>query len=147
MDRTTASRTRQQIRKIEDARAAHIETLLSAGEMIAGSFVVLLRKCGKPTCRCASGDGHEARCLSRSEGGKTRMAYVPARDEVEVSTKAERYREFRQARAELMRLSGQLAELADELQAALTEPYPRADAPKPKRTARARKQPGEEPSQ
>lgn len=144
MDRITASRARQQIRKSEEARAAHIETLLSAGEMIAGSFVVLLRKCGKPTCRCASGAGHEARCLSRSEGGKTRMTYVPARDEVDVSTKAERYREFRQARAELMRLSGQLAELADELQAALTEPYPAADAPK--RAARGRNRRGEEPS-
>jgi hypothetical protein len=128
MDRTSASRARQRIRKIEEARAAHVETLLSADEMIAGSFVVLVRKCGKPTCRCATGDGHEARCLSRSEGGKTRMKYVPARDEVEVAAKSERYRTFRQARAELMRLSGELAELADELQAALTEPSPRSEA-------------------
>ena len=142
MDRTTASKTRQQIRRVEETRAAHVETLLSAGEMIAGSFVVLTRKCGKPTCRCATGEGHEARCLSRSEGGKTRMVYVPARDEVDVSMKAERYREFRQARAELMRLSGQLAELADELQAALTEPYPREEPPP--QAARGRKRRGKE---
>jgi hypothetical protein len=47
------------------------------------------------------------------------------KDEVEISAKAESYRRFRKARAELMKLAARAAELADELQRALTEAYPR----------------------
>jgi hypothetical protein len=98
---------------------------LAADAMVAGSFVTLARKCGKPTCRCARGEKHEGKYLSRSEGGRTRLAYVPAGDEVDVATKAERYRRFRQARAALMKLADETAEAADVLQASLTEPYPK----------------------
>ena len=80
-----------------------MEELLDADGMVAGSFVTLARTCGKPTCRCARGEKHEGKYLSRSEGGRTRLAYVPAGDEVDVATKAERYRQFRQARAALMK--------------------------------------------
>lgn len=52
------------------------------------------------------------------------MLYIPAGDEVEVATKAERYRRFRQARAELMKLAAKTAEIADDLQRALTLAYP-----------------------
>lgn len=93
--------------------------------MVAGSFLKQGRTCGKPTCRCATGDRHEARYLSRRVDGRTQMAYVPARDEVDVATKAERYRRFRQARAALMKLADETAATADVLQAALTEPYPK----------------------
>jgi len=50
--------------------------------------------------------------------------YVRAADEVDVAAKAERYRQFRQARAELMKLAGETARFADELQQKMTEPYP-----------------------
>ena len=47
----------------------------SAGppEMIRGSVVVHRRRCGKPNCRCAAGDLHEATVLSYSERGRTRF--------------------------------------------------------------------------
>lgn len=99
--------------------------MLGADAMIAGSFVTLARTCGKPTCRCARGEKHEGKYLSRSYGGRTRLAYLPAGDEVDVATKAERYRRFRQARAALMKLAAETAQAADTLQAALTEPYPK----------------------
>jgi hypothetical protein len=56
---------------------------------------------------------------------------------VDIARKAERYRQFRQARAELMKLSAQLAEAADELQAALNEAYPPDGAPKGRGRKRA----------
>ena len=145
MNRTKASDARQRLRKTEKARAAWVERILGAGEMVAGSFVELGRKCGKPNCRCAHGEKHYGKFLSRSEGGKTRLVFVPQADEVEVSTKAERYRQLREARAELMKLASQAAEYADALAEALTEPYPpteRAEANKRSNKATADAQGG-----
>lgn len=134
MDRPKASKTRQRLREVEQARAAHIENLVKAGAMVEGSFVTLGRKCGKPGCRCETGEKHYSQYLSRSVNGRTELVYVRRLDEVDVSEKAERYRRFRNARAELMKLAAQTAELADDLQAALTEPYP--EEPRPGRKAK-----------
>lgn len=124
-DRAKASRARQQLRATEESRAAHLQQLLAADTMIDGSFVTLGRKCGKPSCRCAAGEKHFSKYVSRSVDGRTRLAYVPGADEVDVAAKTERYRRFREARAALMKLAQQTAVLADEIQQALTEPYPR----------------------
>jgi len=142
MDRPKASKARQQLRKTEEARAAQLEALLQAAVMVEGSFVELGRKCGKPSCRCATGEKHYSKYLSRSVEGRTKLVYVPGRDEVEVSGKAEHYSRFRKARAELMKLAARTAELADELQRALTEPYPRDKPLRPaKRRAPSTKKP------
>jgi hypothetical protein len=122
-DRPKASRARQDLLKTEAARKRLLDVLLRAGVMVQGSFVTLGRKCGKPTCRCASGKKHYGKYLSRSEGGRTHLVFVPAADEVGISSKAEQYRRFREARAELMKLASHTASLADDLQVALTEPY------------------------
>ena len=123
--RTAASEARRRLRQAEQGRDAHVEELLGTEAMIGGSFVKQGRTCGKAGCRCARGERHTAAYLSGKVEGRTRMTYVPARDEVDVATKAERYRRFRQARAELMKLAAKTAEAADTLQAALTEPYPK----------------------
>jgi len=34
-------------------------------------------KCGKPNCRCASGEKHFSYLLTRRENGKTKTTYVP----------------------------------------------------------------------
>lgn len=125
MKRRQASEARQRLRQAESARVTHVDELLGADAMIGGSFVTLARTCGKASCRCARGEKHQGKYLSRSDGGRTRLAYVPAGDEVDVASKAERYRRFRQARAALMKLAAQTAQAADVLQASLTEPYPK----------------------
>ena len=48
-----------------------------APELIRGSVVVHRRRCGKPNCRCAAGDLHEATVLSYSERGRTRFVMLP----------------------------------------------------------------------
>lgn len=125
MKRERASEARRRLRAVEEQREAHVEELFGAETMVAGAFVKQGRTCGKPTCHCATGERHQARYLSRKIEGRTRMVYVPVGDEVDVVTKAERYRRFRQARAALIKLAGETAKAADVLQGALTEPYPR----------------------
>ena len=125
MDRQRASKARQQLLEVEAGRGAQVEQLLKAGAMVEGAFVEVGRKCGKPTCRCVEGERHFGKYLSRSIDGRKKMTYVRGKDEVEIGAKAESYRRFRRARAELMKLAARAAELADELQRALTESYPR----------------------
>jgi uncharacterized protein DUF6788 len=50
----------------------------AAEQMLWGSLVAVYRKCGKPTCHCASGEKHgPVWYLSQHEGGRTRMRFVP----------------------------------------------------------------------
>jgi hypothetical protein len=101
--------------------------------MVRGSFVVLGKKCGKPTCACAQGALHPSRYLSASEQGRTRMAYVPAAAAATVKAAADRYQRFRRARAEVVKLSAHTVELADRLQVALSDAYPTQAAPRRRR--------------
>ena len=66
----------------------------SAGppEMIRGSVVVHRRRCGKPNCRCADGDLHEATVLSYSERGRTRFVMLPPAQVAAVAAAVDRYR-------------------------------------------------------
>jgi hypothetical protein len=60
--------------------------------MIRGSAVFLERACGKPNCRCAKGQRHRSLYLSRSQKGKTTMAYIPKEHEQKLLEAAERYK-------------------------------------------------------
>jgi len=47
--------------------------------MLSGSLVSQTRRCGKPGCQCADGDGHGPYTyLSIRAGGNTRLRYVPS---------------------------------------------------------------------
>ena len=63
-----------------------------APEMIRGSVVVHRRRCGKPNCRCAGGDLHEATVLSYSERGRTRFVMLPPAEVAAVAAAVNRYR-------------------------------------------------------
>ena len=78
------SRLRQRIKRSEEAREGFVRTILrERGPLRRGAFVSVKRKCGKPNCRCADGEGHPAKYLSIKEQGRTRMVYVPSRLEVQ----------------------------------------------------------------
>ena len=61
--------------------------------MIRGSVVVQRRRCGKQTCRCASGqDLHESTVLTYSQDGRNRTVMLDAADLASVSAAVARYR-------------------------------------------------------
>ncbi len=88
------------------------ELMEAADRMLWGSLVAVYRKCGKPTCHCATGEKHgPAWYLSRREEGRTQMRFVPPAqlERVQQSVAAfQRYRELGQrlAAQNLARLSG-----------------------------------------
>ncbi len=83
--------------------------------MVQGSFYLLRRKCGKPTCRCATGQPHASWVLTRSEAGKDRIYSVPKEQRAQVRQWALEYRRYQRARAALVKAQPQLLALADQL--------------------------------
>lgn len=119
------SRLRQELRRTEKSRWAHAQKILQErGPLRRGSLVTVLRKCGKPNCRCATGEGHPTKYLSIKEEGKTRMVYIPSAAELRVAEEAESYRRLRQERATLAKLAQRSLELIDELQRTLETSEP-----------------------
>ncbi len=60
--------------------------------VLPGSLITLRRKCGKPTCHCASGAPHETPALSYSVRGRTKMLTLSAEEVPAVAKAVARYR-------------------------------------------------------
>ena len=45
--------------------------------MLHGTLIHRRRKCGRPGCHCAEGEGHDGRYLVVTEKGESRQLYVP----------------------------------------------------------------------
>lgn len=60
--------------------------------VLRGSLVILRRKCGKASCRCAEGAPHESAALSYSVSGRTRILALRPEDLREVRAALSRYR-------------------------------------------------------
>ena len=57
------------------------------GPCLEGSLTITTKRCGRPTCRCATaGPLHEAALLTWKEGTRTRTLYVPRALRKEVAT-------------------------------------------------------------
>jgi hypothetical protein len=83
-----------------------LHQLLNQAEgFLHGSLIVMARRCGKPSCRCAADDNakHQSLYLGQTLEGKTTMIYIPARLE---PTVRQWHDNFQQA--------GQLVELLNQ---------------------------------
>jgi hypothetical protein len=83
--------------------------------MVQGSFYLLQRKCGKPNCRCATGQLHAAYVLTRSEQGQDRLYTVPREQRARVRKWAAEYRRYQRARAVLAKRHLRLLSLVDQM--------------------------------
>lgn len=66
--------------------------------MLRGTLTTFRRRCGKPTCRCATGQAHESPAVTVTESGRTKTITLAAGQVAEVAAAIERYEA---ARAEL----------------------------------------------
>src|SRR3990172_12403553 len=93
--RPEASRLRQQLTRTEEQRDRHLSEIPETRlRLVRGSFVVLGKKCGKPNCRCATGETHSTSYLSISEEGRKRMVHVRVADVARVRGGGRRDRRF-----------------------------------------------------
>ena len=106
---------RQQLWRAYAALAHTLRRLQRSDPMVQGSFYLLRRKCGKPNCRCATGQLHAAYVLTRSEQGKDRLYMVPKEQRAQVRQWAAEYRRYQRARAVLARRQVGLLALVDQM--------------------------------
>jgi len=79
--------------------------------LLPGALTLAYRRCGKPTCHCATEEGHPMWVLSFSLAGKKHTEVIPADLADDLRPLVERGREHREALAELMRLNAKLLRL------------------------------------
>lgn len=66
--------------------------------VLPGTVTTFRRRCGKATCRCASGEPHESPALMFTEAGRTKTVTLTADEVAEVAAAVARYQN---AKAEL----------------------------------------------
>src|SRR3990172_2046284 len=69
-------------------------------ELLPGSLSQSRRRCGKPSCHCATGAGHPSWYLAFMVGGKQRVEHIPAAWAADVQRRVAAGREVKQAVAE-----------------------------------------------
>ena len=80
--------------------------------LLPGSFTRGYTRCGKPTCHCAKGKGHEAWSLTFMADGKHHAQRIPKEWVAEVQKQVEAGRKFQNAVREVLAANAQLLVLA-----------------------------------
>lgn len=100
-----ASRLRQQkhalLRRFEGIPA----------DALPGSLALTHRRCGKPTCRCAQGEGHPVWLLTFMVYGQKHVEWIPAEWVAQIRPLVEQGRAFKDAVAEVFAANAQLLAL------------------------------------
>ena len=96
-----AARFRQ--RKFELIRKFHLPE-----DLLPGSLSVSYTRCGKPTCHCASAQGHAAWSFTFMARGNKRVERVPKEWVEEVRRRVEAGREFQDALREVLTAHAEL---------------------------------------
>lgn len=71
----------------------------SEGAFLRGTLTTFRRRCGKPSCHCATGEPHASPALAYTEGGRTKTLTLADTEVAEVAAGLAREK----ARAELER--------------------------------------------
>ena len=100
----TAARLRQ--RKLELLRRYDIPD-----DLLPGSLALTYTRCGKPTCHCASGEGHPGWLLTFMVNAKKHVERIPSEWVDDVRRRVEAGREFKQAVSEVFAANAQLLAL------------------------------------
>lgn len=96
-----AARLRQ--RKFTLIREFHLPE-----DLLPGSLSVSHTRCGKPTCRCASGEGHSAWSLTFMAAGKKRVERIPKDWVDDVRRRVDAGRAFQDALREVLAANAEL---------------------------------------
>jgi len=77
-------------------------------DLLPGCLSVSHTRCGKPTCHCASGEGHPAWSLTFMANGKKRVERIPKEWVEEVRRRVGAGREFQDAVREVLTANAEL---------------------------------------
>ena len=80
-------------------------------DLLPGSLALTHRRCGKPTCHCATGKGHPMWSLTFMVDGKKHVERIPDEWVDEIRPLVAGGREFKEAMAEVFAANAQLLAL------------------------------------
>lgn len=80
-------------------------------DLLPGSLSRRLTRCGKPTCRCAGGEGHEAWSLTFMVAAKKRVLHIPKELVEDVRKRVDAGHEFQEAVREVLAANAELLAL------------------------------------
>jgi hypothetical protein len=122
-ERDRLSRMRQSLHDLAKEIEQLVPVFAERDPLVKGTVYAQRRKCGKPTCHCATGEPHTSMTLSRSEDGRTRLMTIRPGHLKELQLLTERYQRLRRARARLGQIYKKMLSLIDQLEKArLREP-------------------------
>lgn len=81
-------------------------------DLLPGSLSLSRTRCGKPSCHCAKGEGHEAWTFTFMAGGKHRVERIPQLWVDQVRQRVEAGRDFQNAVREVLTANAELLILA-----------------------------------
>jgi len=110
------SRIRQSLNELTKEIRQLVPIFADRRPFIKGTVYEQKRKCGKPNCHCASGEGHSSMVLSRSEKGRTKLSAIPSGHLKDFQVLTERYQRFRRTRARLGQIYKTMISLIDQLE-------------------------------
>jgi len=79
---------------------------------LPGSLAISHRRCGKPSCHCAKGEGHPLGSLTFMAAGKKRVETIPAEWLDAIRPRVQAGRKFKTIAAELLAINAELLVLA-----------------------------------
>jgi hypothetical protein len=109
---------RRQFLELQEQLSPLLETFLGREPLLPGTLYTLRRRCGKPACHCARGKLHASTVLSYRGQGRPQNITPPPEQVPAVQKLTDDYRQFRQARTQLLRLQRQVLKLIDGIEAA-----------------------------
>ena len=80
-------------------------------DALPGSLALTHRRCGKPSCHCADGQGHPSWSLTFMVQGKKRVEPIPQQWVDAVRQRVDHGRQFKEALAELFVVNAELLDL------------------------------------
>jgi len=108
---------RRQLLELQQQLPVLLESFLGQEPLLPGSMYTLRRRCGKPTCHCARGELHASTVLSYRGQGRPQNITPPPEQVSAMQRLTDDYRQFRQARTQLLRLQRQVVDLIDGIEA------------------------------
>jgi hypothetical protein len=97
-----------QAARLRQRKFALLRTLTIPGDALPGSLALTHRRCGKPTCHCATGEGHPVWSLTYMVGGKKRVERIPTEWVDEIQRLVAAGRAFKEAMADVFAANAEL---------------------------------------
>jgi len=98
----------QEASSLRQRKYAALRSLQIPEDALPGSLSLCHRRCGKPTCHCAKGEGHPIWLLTYMLDGKKRVERIPDDWVEEAKQRVDAGRQFKDAVAEVFTANARL---------------------------------------